>query len=284
MTEEEIQDLNQALLPLIGVRFDFLRLPRAILKEFEPSQIGTIVGTLMDACIPKLSEIMEEHETLYLVGLIKHAGILGEREGYPDFLHASGKRLELKLLYVDPIDIEMKRPPTRREPSARLTQKVTTKNVNPDLDGLLVIAYQLQADPDEDDIISPAIIDTAVFPIIDCILARDKRLTDRGGKWFGDFETPAVLSKIGKHKLAMGTPLDLTTYGRKESEGRDFNEDTNFGKLKRIPYKQLQLFLKKHGASYASHGNYPEPWVIEGPKIDTEFLEDVEDLEGELDL
>lgn len=285
MTDEEIQELYQALLPLVGVRFEFLRLPRAVLKEFEPSQIGTIVGTLMDACIPKLSEIMEAHETLDRVGLTKHAGILGEREGYPDYLHTSGKRVELKLLYVDPIGIEMKLPPTPREPSARLTQKVTTKNVNPDLDVLLVIAYQLQADLEEADVISPVIIDIAVFPIIQCILARDQRLTDAGGKWFGDFETPAVLSKVGKHKLAVGAPLDESVYGRKESEGKDFNEDTNFGKLKRIPYMPLQLFLKKHGASYASHGNYPEPWVIENdsPELEPEFLQAVEDLAGELD-
>lgn len=37
-----------------------------------------------------------------------------------------------------------------------------------------------------------------------------------------------------------------TVYGRKKSEGKDFNEDTNFGKLKRIPHVQLQAFLKKH--------------------------------------
>jgi hypothetical protein len=47
-------------------------------------------------------------------------------------------------------------------------------------------------------------------------------------------------------KLAKKQPLDTTTYGRKESEGKDFNEDTNFGKLKRIPYQPLQEFLAKH--------------------------------------
>jgi hypothetical protein len=87
---------------------------------FEPSQVGTLVGTLMDACIPLLSKIPTT-TGVPDVGLSKHVGILGEREGYPDYLHA-----------------------------------------------------------------------------------------------------------------------------RKESEGRHFNEDTNFGKLKRIPYKPLQDFLKKH--------------------------------------
>lgn len=56
---------------------------------------------------------------------------MGEREGYPDYKHSSGKRLELKLLYVDNPSLKMKKPPTPREPSARLTQKVTVKNVDP---------------------------------------------------------------------------------------------------------------------------------------------------------
>lgn len=33
--------------------------------------------------------------------------------------------------------------------------------------------------------------------------------------------------------------------GRRESEEKDFNEDTNFGKLKRIPHPDLQAFLQK---------------------------------------
>jgi hypothetical protein len=46
-------------------------------------------------------------------------------------------------------------------------------------------------------------------------------------------------------KLTKGLVLDTTMYGRKESEGRDYNEDTNFGKLKRIPYGSLQTFIKE---------------------------------------
>ena len=266
ITEEEIKELLESLLPLTGVQFDILRLPRQVLIEFEPSQIGTIVGTLMDACIPQLSEIIKDNKALKKVGLSKHEGILGDREGYPDYHHSSGKRIELKLLYVDPVGIEMKKPPTPREPSARLTQKVTSKNVDPALDALLVIAYQLQPHKEDENIISPTIIDFALFPMIDCILARDKRLTNAGGKWFGDYETPAILSKVGKKKLSEGIPLDKETYGRKESEGKDYNEDTNFGKLKRVPYKPLQLFLKKHGANYARRGDFPEAWVIGNEK------------------
>jgi hypothetical protein len=65
------------------------------------------------------------------------------------------------------------------------------------------------------------------------------------GRWFGNYETPCVISKIGAEKLANGQVLNTTSYGRKESEGKDFNEDTNFGKLKRTPLPALQTFLKK---------------------------------------
>ncbi len=157
LTEEEIKELQDSLFPLIGVQFDILRLPRQALIEFEPSQVGTIVGALMDACIPQLPEIIKDNKALEKVGLSKHEGILGDREGYPDYHHSSGKRIELKLLYVDPVGIEMKKPPTPREPSARLTQKVTVRNVDPALDALLVIAYQLQAHKEDENIISPTI-------------------------------------------------------------------------------------------------------------------------------
>ena len=65
------------------------------------------------------------------VALPNTKGPLGEREGYPDYRHETGRRLELKLLYRDPENVAMKTPPTPREASARLTQKVTLKNVNP---------------------------------------------------------------------------------------------------------------------------------------------------------
>ncbi len=262
ITPKEVDELQSNLLPLVGVRIKLLQIPRGLLKCFEPSQVGTIVGTLVDACVPELHQLLEDNTALAKVGLEKHEGILGDREGYPDFKHESGKRVELKLLYVEPTSVEMKQPATPREASARLTQKVTVKNVNRSTDVLLVLAYQLQPGPDEPDMFSPVVTDVGVFSMIDCIRARDQRLTDGGGKWFGDYETPAVLSKMGKAKLAKGEPLDHGVYGRKESEGRDYNEDTNFGKLKRIPCEPLQRFLKKHGATYARRGHYPKPWVI----------------------
>lgn len=253
IVREELHQLKECFLPLVGQRFRVLSLPVVALKAFEPSQIGTIVGTLMDAMIPYLE--------IKGVGLEKHEGILGDREGYPDYKHVSGKRAELKLLYVDNLDLEMKKPPTLREPSARITQKVTVKNVDPANDTLLLIAYRLEPDPDNLDAAVPKIIDLDVFSMIELVEARDRRMTNGGGRWFGNYETPTILSRIGKQKLRDGLALNTDSYGRKESEGKDFNEDTNFGKLKRIPHAGLQSFLKKHR--------------LPGEQDDTEGLEEV---------
>ena len=145
ITSAELAELADSLNGLVGVQLSLLRLPRPVLRAFEPSQVGTIIGTLMDACIPELPNLLEnENPEVGNVGLTKHEGILGDREGYPDYRHNSGKRLELKLLYRDPDGVEMKKPPTPREPSARLTQKVTVKNVEPRTDVLMVLAYQLR--------------------------------------------------------------------------------------------------------------------------------------------
>ena len=239
ITAEQLAALHEALSPLKGVQFDSLLLPRIALEDIEPSQVGTIVGTLMDALIPHLGKIAS-------VGLEKHEGLLGAREGYPDYRHVpSGLRVELKLVFVENPRIRMKKPPTPREPSARLTQKVTVKNVQPQTDSMLVIAYQLQKATARQDTVTPTIIDIGVFSMIELVEARDKRLTDSGGRWFGDYETPCILSRKGRYKRQHGIPLDSSSYGRKESEGRDFNEDTNFGKLKRIPHPSLQAFLQK---------------------------------------
>lgn len=240
---EEIAYIRTALRPLIGAQFNILSIPKEILLAFEPSRIGTIVGSLMDACIPQLSKITES-DTFDSVGLRKNDGILGDREGYPDYLHTSGKRLELKLLFVDNPNIEMKKPPTPREPSARLTQKVTFKNVQADKDLLLVIAYALMENKTKPGFFSPAIIDFEIFPVYDCILARDRRMYNSNGGWFGLFETPVILSNLGKKKMAADQAIDYSSYGRKENEGKDLNEDTNFGKLKRIPYAPLQQYIK----------------------------------------
>ena len=260
ISSDDLAELKEQLKPLIGQRFRSLSLPIVAIAAFEPSQIGTIMGSLMDALIP--------HLDIKGLGLEKHEGILGEREGYPDYRHQSGKRLELKLLYVDNPDLKMKKPPTPREPSARLTQKVTVKNVDPELDAMLLIAYRIEVDDRNSDSAVPRIIDLELFSMIELVEARDKRMTDSGGRWFGNYETPTILSKIGQNKVSNGTDLDTSIYGRKESEGKDFNEDTNFGKLKRIPHPKLQEFLTKYRLSIGTEQISLDTVVAELIEID----------------
>jgi hypothetical protein len=274
------QKLRERLLPLVGVEVSNLRIPIDVAEHFEPSQVGTIVGTLTDALLPSIAERQK-------VGLKKSAGILGDREGYPDFDHVDGYRVELKGLFKNNPKVKLKSPPTPREPSARLTQKVTVKNVVPETDALLVLVYQLDHYSANKGELVPKVVDVGIFPVIECISARDYRLKHSGGRWFGSFETPAVLSKHGWKKLTAffemskteialkiqeerllleiveSCGIDLANYGRKQSEKKDYNEDTNFGKLKRIPYEPLHRFLKGNGASYASKGGYPTPWKID---------------------
>ena len=92
----EIAALERRLATLVGVRLDLLRLPRAVLHAFEPSQIGTIVGTLMDACIPEMPALLRGRGPRDAGGIARHQGVVGEREGYPDYQHDSGKRLVLR--------------------------------------------------------------------------------------------------------------------------------------------------------------------------------------------
>lgn len=249
------EKLRSALSPLLETPISYLKLPIETAGQLEPSQIGTTVGTLTDMMLPSLA--MGKG-----IGLTKAAGLLGDREGYPDFEHESGYRLELKGVFTDNPAIGLKKPPTPREPSARITQKVTVKNVDPDRDALLLLVYQLQALPDDPKLISPTIVGIGIFPVIECINARDARMLQAGGRWFGDYETPTILSHAGKQAIKRGDQLNEDTYGRKESEGHHFNEDTNFGKLKRIPYLPLQRFLKESGCQYSATGTYPSNWRL----------------------
>ena len=236
--DNALQSLQHALEPLCGTQVPNLRLPKDIAAQIEPSQIGTIIGTLTDLLLPSIALAKG-------IGLIKAEGLLGDREGYPDFLHQSGYRIELKGVFRDNPDVPLKRPPTPREPSARLTQKVTVTNVDPDKDALLVLVYELGSTEAEPSIISPTIVHLGLFPVIECVLARDFRMTEGGGMWFGNYQTPTILSKAGRAAFRNGAELQTENYGRKESEGRHFNEDTNFGKLKRIPYRPLQEFFAR---------------------------------------
>lgn len=278
-TEEALAELRAALGPLRNTQVKYLQLPADLALQIEPSQVGTIVGTLTDLLLPRIALEKE-------VGLVKAVGLLGDREGYPDFQHNAGYRVELKGAFRDNPHVAMKRPPTPREPSARLTQKVTEKNIVPDKDALLLLVYQLEYLQDDRTLLSPTIIDIGVFPVIECVRARDARMLSSGGRWFGAYETPTVLSKAGKKHRRKGLILNENIYGRKESEGHHFNEDTNFGKMKRIPYRPLQEFLKQAGCQFAPKGVYPTPWLM--PEQDVELAlardmagENVGDVGGE---
>lgn len=248
ISDHEVAALYERLRPLEGVQFQVLRLPVGALKGFEPSQVGTSVGAIMDACIPQLDVIIPDDELVAAMGLTRGPGVLKDREGYPDFIHESGHRVELKLLYVPPDGgIVMKETSTAREPSARVGPGVNAKNVDPMHDVLLIVAYQLRPCADDPRFYSPTAVELGLFSIAEVVAARDGRLQAAGGFWFGDYQAPVIVSKAGNAKLKAGLRLDRSTYGIKEGEGKDYNLDTNFGKLARIPHAPLLRFLQKYG-------------------------------------
>lgn len=253
-----LAELEAAIKPLCGTTVEYLKLPAEMGLEIEPSQVGTIVGTLTDLLLPRIAL----EKGIGLTKAVSFGGTLGEREGYPDFQHDAGYRIELKGAFRDNAAVKMKKPPTPREPSARLTQKVTVRNVDAERDALLVLVYELEPRKDDKTLLSPTIVNLGLFPVIECVKARDARMEAGGGRWFGDFQTPTILSAVGKKNMRAGAALDMLNYGRKKDEGRDFNEDTNFGKLKRIPYRPLQEFLRDNGCQFAATGNYPEKWSM----------------------
>ncbi len=106
--------------------------------------------------------------------------------------------------------------------------------IDPANDALLVAAVQLRADGKGR--CSPYITDIAVLSMVECVRARDKSLADRGGRWISG--VPKVVKKANMGKFKAGRRL----------QNSDFEKDTNFGKLKRIPYSLLQEFMRKHGA------------------------------------
>ena len=231
---EQLDVLRRAFGPLMGLRISWLSIPGPALAGFEPSQIAVIVNTLLDGILPQiqyLSTDAENAERLRRIGLSKAPGTIGEREGYPDYVHVSGLRVELKGLFVDNPSLKLKRPPTPREPSARLKENITKDLVNAQSDALLVAAVQLQ---EERDHAYPFIIDLGIFSMIEVVKARDDSLSRRRGKWVNG--VPMVV-KQASNKKASDTLTDA-----------DYEKDTNFGKLARIPYRPLEAFLAKHGA------------------------------------
>jgi hypothetical protein len=237
ITPLELEALRKAFQPLIGLKINWLSIPNQALPGFEPSQIALIVNTLLDAILPQIEHLATDEENakrLRSIGLSKAPGIIGQREGYPDYVHVSGGRVELKGLFVDNPSLPMKRPPTAREPSARLKENVTMDVINPENDALLLAAAQIRED--ESHHCSPYIIDIGVFSMVECVRARDESLSKRGGRWFDGI--PKVVKKSSERKYAAGRRLTAA----------DFEKDTNFGKLKRIPYPPSQDFMRRYGA------------------------------------
>jgi hypothetical protein len=138
--------------------------------------------------------------------------------------------VELKGHFVDNPKLKLKRPPTKREPSARLKENITEDIIQPDNDVLLIAAVQLI---EIDNFCSPVIMDLGVFSMIECIRSRDARLMESGGQWINGIAKVISLKGLLKKK----NNLTLTN--------DDYEPDTNFGKLKRIPYAPVQDFLKK---------------------------------------
>jgi hypothetical protein len=237
ITAEQLAKIREEFEPLVGLRITWLALPGIALSGFEPSQVAVIVNTLLDAALPQiklLASSPENSERLNSIGLEKAPRSVGERESYPDYIHKAGYRFELKGLFVDNPELGLKRPPTRREPSARIKDNVTIADVNPAKDILLMAAVQLRL---FEQYCHPIIIDIGLFPMIDCIKARDERMLRLGGRWNG--KVPQCVKKSSIGKFLRGESLI----------DEDYQHDTNFGKMKRIPYLPLQLFLKKHGVS-----------------------------------
>lgn len=236
ISQDDLDCLKRELSPLVGLRLSWLSIPAAALGGFEPSQLAVITNTIADAALPQVGLLAiddeEDRERLGQLGLEKAGRLIGERESYPDYEHRSGFRIELKGLFVDNADLDLKRPPTAREPSARIKENVTSDVVEVKRDALLVAATQLR---ERDGFCVPTIVDIGLFSMAECVAARDQRLADAPGRWFG--RTPKVLSLAGRRKMAEGLEI---------SEG-DFERDTNFGKLNRIPHPGLAGFLQNHG-------------------------------------
>jgi len=210
---------------LVGYQLPSLSLSKTALKTIEPSQVGSTVGSLLDSLLACWDE--EEGYQRGKLGLKRQHG-LGDRESYPDFTFEQFiidfiGRIELKNLFVDSPHIDINRPSSAREPSARL--KISQEEAQEN-DYLLVLAYRFEPSVIRPKSFSPVIIDLDFFSVEALLKARDSRVVE----WHG--QTPMILGRNGQ--LA---------------------RDTNFGKLKRIPYAPLQSFLKCHG--YGSKHNHP---------------------------
>ncbi|WP_228037079.1 hypothetical protein [Cuspidothrix issatschenkoi] len=62
ISQPEIKILRNIFAPLIGIKIDWLSIPRQALPGFEPSQIAVIVNTLLDGILPQIELISNDRE------------------------------------------------------------------------------------------------------------------------------------------------------------------------------------------------------------------------------
>src|SRR5947209_6586100 len=94
ISDRELQKLRNVFEPLVGLRISWLSIPNKALPGFEPSQIAVIVNTLLDAILPQIEHLAADEENAKIlrgIGLTKAPGTIGQRETYPDYVHASGR-------------------------------------------------------------------------------------------------------------------------------------------------------------------------------------------------
>jgi len=115
ISQAELDQLSFELNSLIGLKIDWLSIPERALGGFEPSQIAVIINTLLDAALPQIELLALDSrlaEKVKDIGIKKSPGLIGQRESYPDYIHRSGKRIELKGLFLDNPTLHLKRPPS----------------------------------------------------------------------------------------------------------------------------------------------------------------------------
>lgn len=62
ITQDELEPLRRAFVPLVGLRISWLSIPGGALAGFEPSQIAVIVNTLLDAILPQIEFLASDKE------------------------------------------------------------------------------------------------------------------------------------------------------------------------------------------------------------------------------
>ena len=152
-------------------------------RAFEPSQLGSIVGSLFEVWLP-----------FTMNGVMKHRCGNNNRETYPDLILSSRERVELKLiLHCD--HGKILREPPLKESAARLGHAVTEHNVESH-DFALVVIYDIKVDKAA---CFPEVVQCKPFPILELIRARDADLVRRGGMW--GRERPMVKANTGGFKI-----------------------------------------------------------------------------------